>query len=172
MDVQEAIALIEPAFGSQNASRIWADLGCGTGVFTRALASLLPSGSRILAVDRQPQRLGQITGNNVAVLFQQGDFENEALHLQALDGILMANSFHYIADKALLINKLENYFSAEPVFLIVEYNTSAPNRWVPYPISFQEAENFFRGLGYSTVDKLNMKQSAYGGEMYAALICR
>lgn len=32
----------------------WADLGCGSGTFTLALAGLLPSGSTIDAIDLRP----------------------------------------------------------------------------------------------------------------------
>lgn len=38
-------------------SQIWADLGCGDGVFTKLLAEILPSKSEIIAID-QPSTIG------------------------------------------------------------------------------------------------------------------
>ena len=81
----------------------WAHLGCGEGVFTKALAEILPFQSEILAIDRTFQRLEKIMGNQVSVNFQQANFEKDQLDLNDLNGILMANSFHFIQDKIKLI---------------------------------------------------------------------
>ncbi len=173
MNMTEAVALLEPAFATQQQlPQIWADLGCGSGVFTAALAALLPPGSAVWAVDREPQRFGPPAAREVVVHFQQGDFEKEDWRYPEPDGILMANSFHFIANKTALIAKLENSFSARPVFVIVEYDTDTPNRWVPYPVSFQTLKKLFAGLGYRVIKKLHTQPSLFGGELYAALITR
>ena len=49
MDDRDAAELIVDAVGQ--GGRYWADIGAGSGTFTRALRSLLPPGSRIYAVD-------------------------------------------------------------------------------------------------------------------------
>ena len=50
MEHRDAVPLIAAAVG--RGSGVWADLGAGTGTFTRALADLLAARSRIYAVDR------------------------------------------------------------------------------------------------------------------------
>jgi ubiquinone/menaquinone biosynthesis C-methylase UbiE len=121
MEQTEAVNLVQKAIASSQPQH-WADLGCGSGTFTMALNNVLPAGSRITAVDKQTQ--------NLPVEFLKADFAKDDLPLSNLDGILMANSFHYIRDKAKLIKKLETYFSTNPTFLIVEYNTTRFNPWV------------------------------------------
>jgi len=161
MKQADAISLIQKAINSDKPQR-WADLGCGNGTFTLALNSVLPAGSHITAVDKQAQ--------NLPVDFLKADFEKDDLPLSGLDGILMANSFHYVRDKPKLVKKLEACFAACPTFLIVEYETTRSNPWVPYPINYQNLLQRFTGLGYSTVNKLAELPSRFGGAMYSALI--
>ena len=118
--------------------------------------------NQITAVDKQSQSL--------PFDFLKADFAKDDLPLSNLDGILMANSFHYIRDKAKLIKKLETYFSTNPTFLIVEYNTTRFNPWVPYPINYEKLYQLFTNLGYNTINKLNELPSRFGGRMYSALI--
>jgi len=134
----EATSFIKPAI-TPNEVGNWADLGCGNGTFTKALAELLPAGSRITAVDRENQNW-----KIPAVDFLQADFETDNLHLTTLNGILIANAIHYVADKTSLIKKLEKMFKETPKFLIIEYDTDKPNPWVPYPVSFKKCKYCFR----------------------------
>lgn len=170
MKIQEAIALIELGILSEDKPQHWADLGCGNGTFTYALAQLLSPGSSITAVDRLPQKLNGTAGNNVSIQFQLADISLESLTLPKLDGILMANSLHYIQEKERLVKRLEPYFNTEKQFLIVEYESNTPNRWVPFPITFSKLSTLFDNLGYEVVTKVNERPSSFGGTMYAALI--
>ena len=161
MKAEEAIRLIRNGVTGEGPQH-WADLGCGSGTFTFALQSLLAPGSRITAIDKQKQVL--------PADFIKADFEKDDLNLTGLDGILLANSLHYVRDKTRLIKKLENYFAAKPAFLIVEYDTSRSNLWVPYPVSYQNLQQLFTALGYSSIHLLAEASSRFGGRMYAALV--
>jgi ubiquinone/menaquinone biosynthesis C-methylase UbiE len=161
----EAISLIGKAIQTTHAER-WADLGCGSGTFTKALAALLPAGSHIIAIDQQKQSF-----NIPGVEFYRADLVQDPLPLQLLDGILMANAFHYVRDKAALITKLESYFFKEPRFVFVEYDTTRSNPWVPYPISFAALQSFFAQTGYQSI-KVSERRSSFGGLMYTALVTR
>jgi len=130
----------------------------------------LSPGSSIIAVDSLPQRLNKTVGNKVSVQFEQSDINLESFTLPQLDGILMANSLHFIQDKESLIKRLERWFVTEKHFLIVEYESDTPNQWVPFPITFRELSALFKNLGYEAVTKVNERPSAFGGTMYAALI--
>lgn len=164
----EAIHLIQKDVSAQKAEH-WLDLGCGSGFFTKALAKLLPDNSKITGVDSTQQVLPKSI-NNVQVEFLQANFTKEEVQLPQINGILMANSFHYVRDKATLIHKLERLFEDKKQFLIVEYNTQSANHWVPYPITFQNLKTLFLKLNYSKINKLGELKSVYGGTMYAALI--
>ena len=165
MSHEEAVSFIKGAITGE-AIQYWADLGCGTGTFTRALVALLPVGSHVTAVDRELQNLKM-----EEIDFVQANFEGDELELSDLDGVLIANALHYVLDKKALIKKLEPMFGGGPRFIIIEYDTERSNNWVPYPITFQKLKDLFAGLGYRRIVKLKERRSAYGaGNMYCTLI--
>jgi len=165
MSDEDAISLIEKAV-SGHEQQVWADLGCGSGTFTKALNSLLSNGSHITAVDRKKQQLDLPN-----VDFLQANFEHDNLKISGLNGILMANAIHYIADKAALVRKLEPMFTGSPHFIMIEYDTDRANPWVPFPITFKQLQTLFGTLGYHKIVKVSERPSAYrSGNMYCALI--
>ena len=175
MDLHEAISLIDgavPLLPRQGQAQSWADLGCGTGVFTTAIARLLPADSSLQGIDTNPGFLQQTLPNGTRLIPIKADFEKDHLSLKDLDGILMANSLHYIKDKAPLIKKLRTYMQPGAPFLIVEYDTDRPvPKWVPYPLSFNKLSTLFETEGYTPAKKLGTKPSVYGrADLYAAFV--
>lgn len=153
--------------------QLWLDLGCGTGLFTVALTGNLPAGSKIIAIDKDEKALRKIPAavNDVVIQTMAADFVNDAWDVKEVDGILIANALHYVKDKEILLKKLKASMKATGVFLIVEYDRSAANQWVPYPLTIDAAKALFKSLGYLGFHVLNKRPSAYGGYyMYAAII--
>lgn len=169
MTNQEAIELIGGGtIGEQE--QYWLDLGCGTGTFTEALATMLPAHSKITGVDKNNQQLPPQMSNQVSIKFIEADFGTEALEVAGLDGILMANSLHFIRDKESLVRRLERHFSTSRRFLIVEYDTTVSNPWVPFPIDFKGLKSLFDRVGNYSISKLGERRSLYGSAMlYGAL---
>lgn len=169
MELSQAISLINHKSFLNNQPTIWADLGCGSGLFTLALAYLLKPGSKIFAIDKNISTLKKLQSPNIENL--QADFITEELDIHNLDGILMANSLHYVKDKIAFIHKIEKYFKSDGSFLIVEYDMDKPNPWVPYPLSFASLEILFGKLGYNFVDKINELPSRYNrAKIYSVFI--
>jgi trans-aconitate methyltransferase len=168
MTLREAIALIDAAKPLLPAAhpQYWADLGCGTGLFTEALAHLLPSQSTVYGVDTKPG-LRQTTH----IIPIKADFVKDDLPLSNLDGMLMANSLHYVKDKPALLEKLSAYMRPGSPMIIVEYDTDqAVSTWVPYPLSYAAFSKLFITAGYQHVKKLGQRPSAYGrAHIYAAI---
>ena len=116
MELSNAIKLIEAGVNKTQPGT-WADLGAGAGLFTRALATLLPKGSTIYAVDANKSALEKIKATDGIELIKiNADFEHltEAKISTAsdvrdnprdLNGILMANSLHFVKDKFLSSKK-------------------------------------------------------------------
>jgi ubiquinone/menaquinone biosynthesis C-methylase UbiE len=173
MTPAQALALIDnpPVRALPHPTR-WADLGCGSGLFTLTLASLLQPGSTIYAIDRHPTIAQQLTANQVSIQPQKNDFVKKDLDLRDLDGVLMANSFHYVKDKPALLKTLKAILRHTHYFLIVEYDrTKAVPVWVPYPLGFAALESLFRKAGYTTITRLGQMPSAFGGSnLYGAII--
>jgi ubiquinone/menaquinone biosynthesis C-methylase UbiE len=171
MEVADAIALIKPAFSHKIRSSIWADLGCGTGTFTVALASLLGDGSKIYAIDRESHQIESLTGNSTEIEFVKLNFVNDTLPLQNLDGILMANSLHFVKDKPEFIERIKNQLKVDGQMIVVEYERNKPTRWVPYPIDLNNLVETFSACGFRGIEKIGERDSIYGPEkIYACSI--
>ncbi len=174
MELQEAISLIQADEITRDTKSIWADLGCGRGLFTQALAGILYTGSTVYAVDKNISSFKiRSFPSPVIVKTQKADFVHDDLNLENLDGILMANAFHFVRNKKQFLEKLIPLFHSAPVFLMVEYDTYLPNPWVPYPLSFFTLKKLFTEFGFHSVKKINEKKSLYRtGNLYSVLITR
>ena len=174
MTIQEAISLIKSDRIPTHSVTRWADLGCGDGLFTRALATLLHAGSTIYGVDKSSTLKTQTTGNGVNILPVEADFIADSLPFDALDGIIMANALHYVKDKPAFLQKLQAYLKPDPVIVLVEYDTDTPVPvWVPYPLSFSSLEKLAKTSGYTSIQKSGSHPSVYGHRsMYAAIVSR
>ena len=172
MTPAQALTLINtPSIHLPSPTR-WADLGCGTGLFTLALAGILLPGNSIYAIDKKTLLKQQLTPNQITIHPLKADFEKQDLGLRDLDGILMANSFHYIKDKPALLQRLKLILRPKHFFLIVEYDTGQPvSTWVPYPLNFSALQSLFHAAGYSTITRLADQPSIYNNNnIYSALI--
>jgi ubiquinone/menaquinone biosynthesis C-methylase UbiE len=168
MTHREAIGLLDnPALRELAAApQHWADLGCGTGIFTLALAHYLAPGSTIDAIDLHPGIKKQTTPNNVTITPRTADFTSPSLGLQNLDGILIANALHYVRDKPALLQTLHAALKPGGLFLLVEYDTDTPvPRWVPYPLSFISATRLFTSPHWHPPQKGHTRPSAFGRSM-------
>ena len=171
MSNKEATELILHAFKPGKKS-IWADFGCGAGVFTNALAGLLEAGSKIYAVDKRKQQIESLS-KDVLIEFIQSDFEKEPIVLINLDGIIMANSLHYIKDQHHFILRIKDALKQNGRIILIEYDTEQSNQWVPYPVSLTKANQLFKACGFTVVTKIGERQSIYRSDkMYACLIAQ
>jgi len=158
MESDAAVRLIEKGVVKENI-QTWADLGAGSGMFTQALSKLLPAGSTIIAVDQKASKISVANGIQLRTI--TGDFTK--LDLGNVDGIVMANSLHYVQHQQDFIRKISTKTSS---LILVEYNTDRGNQWVPYPISFNKLRSY-----YPNAKQIGEEPSQYHKEgIYSALI--
>jgi ubiquinone/menaquinone biosynthesis C-methylase UbiE len=175
MLVSEAAAMFAGAALHARGPATWADLGAGDGTFTLALAESLAPGSTIHAMDRDGSALKRIVPyhHSVRIHTHRGDFMKPSWPFANLDGILMANSLHFVRDKAAFIRTCEPHMAAASTFLVVEYDTDHANPWVPYPLSRSSLGKIFGEAGYPSIQPLGTRPSAYNrAQLYAVLIAR
>jgi SAM-dependent methyltransferase len=173
MELQQAIELIRCDHLVQNKATTWADLGCGTGLFTRALAQFLQPGSTVYAVDSNKDAISKIGPLPGGVVLEKlpADFVRDALPFHNLAGILMANALHFVRDKPSFLQKAKKWLQPGGCFLLVEYDTDRANPWVPYPLPFEALRPLFTPLGFPGVEKLQERPSVYHrSPIYAAWI--
>ncbi len=172
MDHNDHVFLLRK--GVPNPGGIWADFGSGAGAFTLALADLIgPTGS-IYSVDkdraalREQERAMHSRFPGTTVSYIVGDFTRR-LELPPLDGIVMANSLHFLREKDAMLQLVRGYLKPGGRLLIVEYSADHGNMWVPYPFSYGTWEKMARKNGFSTIQQLATVPSRFFGGMYSAL---
>ena len=166
MNLNEAVGLLSPQQEWPEQATRWADLGCGSGLFTYALAQFLPDGSATCAADKAMPALKPLANpNKVNIEPVRLDFIREDWPFRDLDGILMANSLHYVADKPGFIQKLQSCLKPAHQLILVEYDTEVGNPWVPYPVSFNRLSDLMIPAGYEAVRKLAERPSVFGPRM-------
>lgn len=172
MTLAEAQALIRQGVA---AGGTWADLGAGTGTFTVALAQLLGPEGAVWAVDRSVEAvraLRRLEPEGAATMRAvHADFTGP-LRLPPLDGILMANSLHYVPRHEPFLRGIVEALRPNGRLLLVEYDRRDPNPWVPHPVPVERFHDLARAVGFAEAREIGRRRSAFGREMYAAVAVR
>jgi SAM-dependent methyltransferase len=153
----------------------WADVGAGEGAFTLALADLLGPGGRIVAVDRDADALrtnaASVHGRFPAVELTTlvADL-TRPLSLPVLDGLVAANSLHYVArdQQVAVIRALAGHLRPGGRFVVVEYDADSGNPWVPVPFGYGSWERLAEAAGLIETRRIGRVPSRFLGAIYAA----
>lgn len=159
----ELVSLIEGGVGERGGR--WADLGAGEGAFTLALADLLGPSAHIVAVDKDARALRAI-GHGIET--RTADF-TKPLDLHDLDGVVMANSLHFVRDKEPVLDRVHAMLRPGGRLIIVEYGADSGNPWVPYPFTFSRWETMAARAGFQNTTLLKTVPSRWLGSMYSAI---
>lgn len=143
----------------------WADLGAGEGAFTLALADLVGPDAHIVAVDRDARALRALRGR---VETRVADF-TQPLELRELDGVLMANSLHFVREKEPVLRAVHEMLRPEGRLIVVEYGTDRGNAWVPYPFTYSRWETMAARAGFRSTRLLKTVPSRWLGSMYSSV---
>jgi SAM-dependent methyltransferase len=165
----DLVALLKPGIplppAGEGRVRAWADLGAGEGAFTLALADVLGPGAHITAVDKDERALRAI-GRNIET--RVADF-TRPLDLRDLDGVLMANSLHFVRNKAPVLEAVRDMLRPGGRLIVVEYASDRGNPWVPYPFTYATWVRLAEAAGMQGTEQLHSVPSRYFGSMYSAL---
>jgi SAM-dependent methyltransferase len=164
MNHADLVGLIEDGVSERGGH--WADLGAGEGAFTLALADLLGPGAHITAVDRDAGALKGLAGT--AIETKVADF-TRPLGLSNLDGIVMANSLHFVRNKAPVLELVRDMLRPGGKLIVVEYGTDRGNPWVPHPFTYERWERMAAQAGFEKTRLLRTIPSRHLGSMYSAI---
>lgn len=175
MHQADAVRLLDSPAIERRAPQIWADLGCGDGVFTRALASLLAPGSSIHAMDRDAAALRALPPEHDGVVIRSWtrDVTGQPWPFGPVDGVLMANLLHYVRDQLSFLRGCRDQLTPGGHLLVVEYDTDRANRWVPYPVSRRLLTTLCASAGFGPVVAVGSQKSMYQrAPLYSAWAAR
>src|SRR4029077_14453494 len=158
--------------GVRSSGGTWADLGAGEGAFTAALADLIGPGAHITAVDREGgslRRLRDEMGRRFPSTRLQtvvADFTHP-IPLAHLDGVVMANSLHFVRDKGPVLRLVRQILRAGGTLIVVEYGAHRGNPWVPHPFSYTSWERLAAETGFEGTRLLGTISSRFLGSIYS-----
>ncbi|MFL5675963.1 MAG: class I SAM-dependent methyltransferase [Chloroflexota bacterium] len=172
MDHRDHVALLRAAV---EPGGTWADIGAGDGAFTLALADLLGPGGRVIAVDRDARAL---RANAAAVRARFPAVDHATLNadltaplvLPELDGLVAANSLHYVArdQQVAVMRGLAGYLRPGGRFVVVEYDVDRGNPWVPHPFSYRAWERLAESAGLTDTRRIGRVPSRFLDAIYSA----
>jgi SAM-dependent methyltransferase len=172
MNHSDLVALLRD--GLKDRGGRWADLGAGEGAFTFALAELLGPGASITAVDKDARAMRDIAAEmgsrypGVAVDVKVADF-TRPLGLSELDGIVMANSLHFLRDRRPVLDAVRHMLRSAGSLIVVEYGADRGNPWVPHPFSYERWERMAAQAGFASTRLLRTIPSRHLGSIYSAV---
>ena len=172
MDHADHVALIRA--GVEGTGRRWLELGAGRGAFTLALADLLGKGGEIVAVDRDARDLADLAatmgrrfpGTDLTTIV--ADFSRTLPIEPGFDGLLAANSLHFVRDPGAVIAGVRPLLRPGARIVVVEYDSDSGNPWVPFPFAFTSWQAIAARAGLVDPRLVGRVPSRFLGAIYAA----
>jgi ubiquinone/menaquinone biosynthesis C-methylase UbiE len=160
--------------GVESAGPRWLELGSGEGAFTLALADLLGPGGEIVALDRDRRALARLE-SEMAARFSATQLETivadfrEPLPAGPFDGVLAANSLHFVTDPAAVMARARAVLRPGGRLIVVEYDADRGNPWVPHPFSAARFPELAATAGFGPTREVGRVPSRFLGAIYAAV---
>lgn len=175
MNLGDAIDLLRDAVPA--GAGVWADFGAGTGTFTLALAETLGPRSTIYAVDDEAGAIRALRELAVSsathIVPVKADFslplEPTELGTAALDGILFANSLHFVPDAEDVLSRLATMVRSGGQVIVIEYDRRGASQWVPHPIPAAQWPALAASAGLVEPTITARRPSMYSGTLYVGV---
>jgi ubiquinone/menaquinone biosynthesis C-methylase UbiE len=97
-----------------------------------------------------------------------GPFDWPGIDGRPLDGMLFANSLHFIADADAALARLAGRLRPGGRVVLIEYDQRQSTRWVPYPIPVERLPTLAAAARLAAPRVVARRASAFGGELYVA----
>ena len=175
MNHADHVGLLRAAVEAAGVGGTWADIGAGEGAFTLALADLLGPSGRIVAVDKDRRAL-ELNADRIRARFPATMLTTlvadltRSLDLPELDGLVAANSLHYVPrDRQVdVVRGLAAHLRPGGRFVVVEYDADRGNPYVPHPFSYGSWERLAAAADLVDTRHLGRVPSRFLDAIYSA----
>jgi len=160
--------------GVAGIGRRWLELGAGRGAFTLALADLLGPAADLVAIDRDRGDLAALAATmsrrfpETDLTTVVGDFSRPLPVVADFDGLLAANSLHFVRDPGAVIDSARPLLRPGARIVVVEYDSDSGNPWVPYPFSYATWQEIAARTGLLDTRLVGRVPSRFLGAIYAS----
>lgn len=152
-------------------------MGSGNGAFTLALRDIAGPDVRIYAIDSNPGVLRGLIDQvdrifpDTNLIVQVADMTGK-LDLPLLDGLIAANSLHFIEQRkqTSILREWRSILKPTGRVIVVEYDADQGNRWVPHPVSLKSLQRMAANAGYQPPRQIGIRESHFLNSIYAALL--
>lgn len=132
-----------------------ADVGAGTGLFSRPLARAVGDQGIVYAVDINAELLRHIEerarrermGNIRTVLCQ----EDDPLIPEPVDLIFFCDTLHHVADRGVYLKKLRRYLKPGGRLAVIDFGESSPHLLPSLQFTLPDVKKWMEEAGYSLV---------------------
>ncbi len=132
-----------------------ADLGAGSGLFTRPIARKVGETGKVFAIDIDPELLKHIekTADNPANIRTVLGAEDDPNIPERVDLIVIIDTLHHIRNRATYLKKLRDYLQPSGRIAILDFSKNWPQDHEQMKYALDELEGWMKSAGYKRVEK-------------------
>jgi cyclopropane fatty-acyl-phospholipid synthase-like methyltransferase len=131
-----------------------ADLGSGSGLFTRPISSKVGEKGTVFAIDIDPELLKHIektAGNSNIRTVLAG--EDDPKIPERVDLIIIIDTLHHIRNREDYLKKLRDYLQPSGRIAIIDFNKEWPPDHAQMKYTPEELEGWMKAAGFNRVEK-------------------
>jgi arsenite methyltransferase len=138
-----------------------ADIGSGSGLFTRPMARAVAPGGRVYAVDIDKDLLGHVAETaakegiaNITTVLAPDD--SPSLPPDSLDVALICDTLHHIARRQIYLVNLKKCLKPTGRLVVIDFSDGWPAGHESLHFSLSELDGWMDSAGYAKVAEYNM----------------